>query len=201
MRRARIPEPSCGHPASIGYTDTVDPRTTLTRFDAHLAEHGLELDAVVVGGAALCLMGTITRPTRDCDILHPALPAAVRAAAAAFAQRARATGYEVDDDWLNDGPASLAALLPEGWEARTTVVFRGTAIRLRGLARLDLLRSKVFALCDRGIDLGDCVALAPTAEELAEVLPWVEDQDANPEWPTHVGHVFADLGRRLGHGA
>jgi len=38
------------------------------------------------------------------------------------------------------------------------------------------------ANCDRGTDLPDCVALAPTAEELAECAPWLEVQDANASW-------------------
>jgi hypothetical protein len=60
--------------------------------------------------------------------------------------------------------------------------------------------SKVFALCDRGIDLNDCVALAPSTEELAAIEPWLSDQDANPDWPAHVRATLADLGRRVNHG-
>jgi hypothetical protein len=54
-------------------------------------------------------------------------------------------------------------------------VFSGAAITLRCLGREDLLRSKLSALCDRGIDLGDCVALAPTAGELRTIAPWLEN--------------------------
>jgi hypothetical protein len=65
---------------------------------------------------------------------------------------------------------------------------------------MDLLRSKLFALCDRGFDLGDCLALAPTAGELGAILPWLEQQDGNPDWPAHVRATLADLGGKLGHG-
>jgi hypothetical protein len=44
------------------------------------------------------------------------------------------------------------------------------------------------------------LALHPSQEELAEALPWVQYQDANPQWPAYVSEVFADLSRRLGHG-
>jgi len=179
----------------------MDPRTTLDRFDAYLAAAGLELDAIVVGGAALSLLGVVARTTRDCDILHPALGPAIREAAKAFAIATRSTGEALDDDWLNDGPASLAPLLPADWLNRAVPAFEGRAIRLRSLGRLDLLRSKVFALCDRGIDLGDCVALAPTSGELNEIMPWLEEQDANPDWPAHARSVVDGLVRRLGHGA
>lgn len=79
-------------------------------------------------------------------------------------------------------------------------MFEGEAITLRCLGRPDLLKSKLFALCDRAIDLADCLALKPTAEELADALPWALGQDTNPGWPDHVRETFEDLGRRLGHG-
>ena len=70
---------------------------------------------------------------------------------------------------------------------------------LHTLGRVDLLMSKVFALCDRGLDLPDCVALAPTAEELEEVSTWLVRQDLHPGWPDHVRETITDLRRRLGH--
>jgi hypothetical protein len=178
----------------------VNPKETITGFDAFLAERGLSLEAVVIGGAALGLLGVVSRQTRDCDILHPELPPAIVEAAREFAQRGRRAGDMLDDDWLNNGPSSLAEVLPPGWRERVHTVFAGRAITLHCLGRLDLLRSKLFALCDRGIDLSDCMALAPTADELAEILPWLALQDANPDWPAYVQETIDDLHRRLGHG-
>ncbi len=71
---------------------------------------------------------------------------------------------------------------------------------LRSLHRADLLKSKLFALCDRGLDLPDCLALAPTPAEPAEAVAWLEPQDLNPHWPAHVRSTLGDLARRLGHG-
>jgi hypothetical protein len=79
-------------------------------------------------------------------------------------------------------------------------VFEGRALVLSTLGRADLLKTKLFALCDRGTDLPDCIALAPTAGELTDALIWLAEQDSNPEWPTHVKATIADLTRRLGHG-
>lgn len=59
--------------------------------------------------------------------------------------------------------------------------------------------SKLFALCDRGIDLQDCIALGPTPEELDAILPWLTRQDLHPGWPDHVRATLADLTTRLGH--
>jgi hypothetical protein len=142
----------------------------------------------------------VSRPTKDCDILYPQLPAAIAEAARAFAAELRRRGQVLADDWLNNGPASLADQLPSGWQRRLQTVFTGEAIVLRSLGREDLLKAKVFALCDRGIDLGDCLALAPTSPELAAILPWLEQQDINPDWPAHVRATMEDLRRRLGHG-
>lgn len=176
------------------------PRETLTAFDRFLEDRALRLDAVVIGGTALNLLGVVSRPTKDCDVLHPALPPAIAEAAREFAALQRAAGEALQDDWLNNGPQSLVSQLPAGWQERLQTVFTGAALELRCLGREDLLRSKLFALCDRGIDLRDCIALAPTANELSAILPWLETQDANPDWPAHVRETFADLAKRLGHG-
>ena len=175
------------------------PRTTLLAFDRFLAARGLRLEAVVVGGAALNLLGVVARPTKDCDILHPALPTAIAEAARAFAAEVRAHGEVLADDWLNNGPATLVAQLPPGWLDRLQPAFAGTALLLRTLGREDLLRSKLFALCDRGLDLGDCIALAPTRDELRVLRPWLDQQDGNPDWPAHVAATLDDLATRLGH--
>ncbi len=175
------------------------PRETLSAFDCHLAERAIRFEGVVVGGAALNLLGVILRPTKDCDILYPELPADVKAVARAFAAEARRAGQSLSDDWLNNGAAALAGHLQPGWQRRLQTCFTGIALDLRCLGREDLLFSKLFALCDRGLDLADCLALAPTAAELAALLPWLQQQDLNPDWPAHVRSALADLGGRLGH--
>jgi hypothetical protein len=172
----------------------------ISAFDAFLVQRGVRLDAVVIGGMALNLLGVTARATRDCDVLEPPLSKAVMEAAHAFAHAERARGEALDDGWLNAGPASLAAHLPEGWRERLQPLYEGSSIRLECLGRDDLLRSKLWAVCDRALDLPDCVALAPSAEELARILPWLEQQDLHPDWPGHVHEVLADVGKRLGHG-
>jgi hypothetical protein len=175
------------------------PREMLEDFDHYLANRNLRLEAIVIGGAALNLLGVISRVTKDCDVLDPPLSAPIVEAARSFAAEARKRGADLQDDWLNNGPASLVTVLPPDWRDLQSV-FTGSAIELRCLGREDLLRSKLFALCDRGLDLGDCLALAPSADELRTILPWLEPQDGNPDWPRHVRDTLADLGRRLGHG-
>ncbi len=176
------------------------PRPTVEAFDRHLVGLGLRFEGVVIGGSALGLMGVIHRATRDFDILVPELPPSIAAAARGFARAQREVGDDLLDDWLNNGPMQLAEVLPVGWRERVVSIFQGRALDLSTLGSSDLLASKLFALCDRGTDLPDCIALAPTAEELAACLPWLELQDGNELWPAHVRATVAELGRRLGHG-
>jgi hypothetical protein len=175
------------------------PRPTLVAFDAWLAARSLRLDAVVIGGSALALLGVTDRPTRDVDILHPELSADVVSAARAFAVHLRGEGVDLGDDWLNNGPRQLVDVLPGGWQARVRSAFDGAALCLTTLGRDDLLKTKLFALCDRGTDLADCLALAPTAAELVDAAAWLALQDGNPLWPEHVRATLDDLRRRLSH--
>ncbi len=178
----------------------MDTYELLVSFDRYLAKRHLNFEAVAIGGAALNLLGVVSRLTKDCDILYPEIPRDIAEASRAFATEVRARGDTLQNDWLNNGPASLANQLLPQWQERLQALFSGNVIRLRSLGRVDLLCAKLFALCDRGIDLGDCIALAPTTDELAKVLAWLELQDANPDWPAHVRATLVDLRRRLGHG-
>jgi hypothetical protein len=176
----------------------MDARTTIPAFDAFLAERRLTLRATVIGGAALQLMGVIARPTKDCDVLDPpALPAEIIRAADDFA--ASQIGEGLRPGWFNSGPASLIRTLPPGWADRLQPLYLGRALVLLTLAREDLLRSKLFALVDRNIDLPDCVALGPTREELRALLPWLDEQDGNEQWPGYVRVMLGQLAQELGY--
>lgn len=178
----------------------MNPRTTLDAFDGFLAAQGLSWDATILGGAALFLLEVVDRPTHDVDVLRPTIPDAISEAALAFARECRSHGNPLRDNWLNADAMPVGALLPEGWESRCQAVFSGQALRLESIGRADLLRTKLFAACDRGTDISDCVALRPGPEALAEAASWVALQDAHPGWPNHVAATVSDLARRLGHG-
>lgn len=178
----------------------MDPKKLIAQFDEYLTERNLELNAVIVGGAALALLGIISRETQDCDVLHPHLPIEIKEASQDFAQVLRQSGTILVADWLNNGPSSLASDLPKGWMKRIQEAYSGKAIILHSLGRDDLLKSKLFALCDRGIDLVDCLALSPTLNEIHDALLWLKKRDTNPLWPDHVEATLNDLARRLGYG-
>ena len=175
------------------------PKEIIAKFDKFLDQRGLAFEAVAIGGAAMGLLGLVNRHTKDCDILHPDLPVAIVAAAQEFATIMRKEGEPLQDDWLNNGPASVGELLPSGWQGRLRPLFSGKAITLTTLGRSDLLLTKLFGFCDRATDLGDCLALKPTKEELKAATPWLQKQDAHTGWPAHVEESLRDLSKRLGY--
>jgi hypothetical protein len=178
----------------------MNPTDLIPSFDRYLAERHLALEAVVVGGSALALLGLIARETRDCDVIEPELPADILEASRAFARQLDPADGLLREDWLNNGPASLAGLFPSGWRDRLQALYRGQGLILWAPGRFDLLLSKLFALCDRGTDLADCLAFHPTQDELSRAEAWLARQDLHPGWPGHVRSTLADLSRRLGHG-
>ena len=176
------------------------PETTIAAFDDYLARQEAFFEAIIVGGTALALLGVVSRHTKGCDVLHPDIPERINRLARSFAEEQRRAGIPLSDEWFNNGPASLKRDLPEGWAERIQPASAGEALTLHTLGRLDLLRSKLFALCDRGVDLADCVALGPTADEIEMIRPWLELGDANPQWPDHVREVLVDLKERVTDG-
>lgn len=172
------------------------PIDVIKEFDQFLDARNLKFEAIAIGGTALNLMGVVTRETRDCDILSPTIPAVILDAAKEFAVQ---SSHELKTDWLNNGPSSLAPNLPSAWQSRTVLVFEGKSLTLHTLGRSDLLKTKLFALCDRETDLSDCIAMKPAREELRDSLEWIISQDTNPMWPNRVKSVFAILAKRLGY--
>ena len=143
-------------------------------------------------------MGFVDRPTKDCDVLDPALPGEILRAADEFAKAC--PDEQLAPGWFNNGPISLLRSLPNAWSARLQPLYSGVALELQTLGRTDLLGSKLFALVDRNIDLPDCVALRPTREELHELLPWLDEQDSNEDWPNYVRIVLGKLAQELDYG-
>lgn len=176
------------------------PRRTIEAFDDWLATRDLQLDATIVGGSALVMLGFTDRQTRDVDILYPSLSEEIVNAAKSFAAHLRAEGVELDDDWLNNGPIRLSSALPSGWETRVQPLFNGRALKLNTLARADLLKSKLFALCDRGTDLADCIAMGPSINEIDIATPWLIHKDTHPGWTKHVYATLQDLKERVQNG-
>ena len=156
----------------------MDVVSTVRKFDQFLESRGERFDAIVIGGAALNVMSVISRETIDVDCLDPSIPESI---------------------WINNGPETLIRELETDWRKCIVTIFIGKAITFQTLGRLDLLKTKLFAYCDRDTDLKDCIALKPTLEELNQCVEWVSFRDANPMWPANVNAHFSELKRRLGY--
>jgi hypothetical protein len=168
---------------------------TIETFDRFLSVRGLTFEATIIGGAALSVLKIITRETVDIDCLAPQIPKGIINAAEEF--RMTYPELKLMKGWLNNGPENLKIDLGEGWETRLVEIYHGDALILTTLARVDLIKTKMFAYCDRQTDLQDCLALNPDEHELTLALKWVKERDANPEWEKYVEQIFTDFQTKL----
>ena len=172
-------------------------KNVIIEFDLYLSALDLKFDSVIIGGGALILMNIVNRFTRDVDCLDPEIETIVKQSSIDFANKFKQ--FNLIENWLNNGPITLCQNLPENWRTRLEIIFQGESITLRTLGRSDFLKTKIFAYCDRDIDLEDCIALKPSPSELSEAAEWVYLQDISELWPERVDHMIAFLRKRLGH--
>lgn len=187
--------------------DSADIEQALQRVGELLAAARERYAIVIIGGAALNLLGVVSRATRDVDILAfarrrgdrdwrleaPPDPIPERLAAAI-----RTVGQDMGlaPNWLNTGPAlQWKQGLPRGLAGRVKWR-RFAALRVGVVSRDDLIRFKVYAAADdhpAGRHVRDLVALDPTDAELQAAARWVKTQDAGPQFPDLVDAVIAQL--------
>ncbi len=186
---------------------------SLRRVGELLAYGGHSYAIVILGGAALNLLGIVERPTTDVDILAFAgedaeksrllhappepMPAPLREAT-----RAVARDLGLDNEWLNTGPAlQWRAGLPPGLADRVQWR-RYDSLHVGIVARYDLIFFKLFASADspgsRSVHYRDLLALRPTADELFSAADWVRTQDAAPEFARILSEVVRHARRDLG---
>ncbi len=150
---------------------------------------------VVIGGAALSVLGIRVRPTKDVDVLglaesgedntrvlvkYLSLPEPLASAAAAVADL-----LGLDPDWLNIGPARLLDWgLPEGFADRLSIRSYGARLNVLLPAREDLICLKVYATADMGPGRHseDLRAMSPTCQELLDGVRWARTHDASDEF-------------------
>ena len=187
-------------------SDDIAIASALTAVGELLAADGEAYAIVVIGGAALNLMGIVRRATRDVDVLAwrkgdtiirppEPLPAPLRRAIVAVAQR-----FGLQQDWLNTVPAlQWNAGLPPGLADR--IHWCDYAALSVGLAdRYDLIFLKAFAAAEGGpheSHYKDLLALRPTSEELESAISWVRTQDESPHFPAMIENMRRHLARDL----
>jgi len=195
----------------------------LIRVGDQLAFAGERFAIVIVGGAALNLLGIVERATSDVDILAFATGASEQLertlleppeslpSALLRASRAVARDTGLDPDWLNTGPAlQWRQGLPPGLASRTRWFHYGPPdVPEMGLdvgiaSRFDLIFFKLYAAVDhantRSVHYHDLLALAPTDDELIAAADWVRPQNASPEFHVILDDVVAHVRRQLRQG-
>lgn len=170
-------------------------RDLLVDFGALLEERNLSIEVTAAGGAALHLLEITTRNTVDLDVVDPqSIPTPVLLAAMDFAHD-KSRGLDVG--WLNSAASIFTNKLPKGWQDRATIALETPGLCVRTLAREDLLKLKTYALCQRGQDLQDCVALRPSPEELEETLSWLKGLQRGQGWAQDLAVGMKLLAREL----
>jgi len=167
-----------------------------------IAERGLAFEIVAVGGGSLLLLGLISRPTADLDVVafieagryvkRAVLPVDLAEAAGATA---RVMG--IREDWINAGPVALLDFgLPAGFADRTVERrYGGLVVHLAG--RRDQVFLKLYAAVDQGPSskhFQDLVALSPSREELLDAARWAMTHDPSPGFRSELLKVLAGLG-------
>jgi hypothetical protein len=176
--------------ADFNSAPSLDIALALTRVGELLALAGQPSAIVVLGGAALNLLGYVSRPTGDVDVIAFAdgprliappepLPESLLSVVRTVARQMR-----LPDDWLN----TVAALqwrqgLPPGLADRLEWREYGGALRVGLVGRYDLIFFKLYAAADEGaggVHLKDLLLLEPTLDELAAAEVWIRTQDPSP---------------------
>ena len=165
-------------------------------FDKYLGLKKLTYEGIIIGGAALVILEITTRLTRDVDCIFPQIPEEIKKASIEFADKNKY--LNLDHKWFNNGPMSLINELPDGWRDRLQSAFDGKNLKLQTLGRADLLKTKLYAYCDRNLpDYKDLLILKPSVQELSDSISWVKLRDANPGWPDFVEKQFLVLKETL----
>lgn len=192
----------------------------LGRVGEQLAFDKQRFSVVIVGGAALNLLGFVSRATSDVDIIafasqgdgtpgevlsRPPDPIPRELASAIHAV---ANDMNLDPDWMNIGTAlQWSQGLPSGLGER--IVWRhfgpgeapsfGLDVGL--VSRYDLIFFKLYAAADDAhtgsVHYKDLLALKPTASELDAAADWIRPQNASPEFRAILDELMDHLIRHI----
>lgn len=167
-----------------------------------LADRGLSIAVVAVGGGSLLLLGMLDRPTEDLDLVAIARDGVLLSAepmppelALAVSDVAALLG--LPSTWMNAGPADLLRLgLPGGFDERViTKRFGGLTVHLAG--RFDQICFKLYAAVDQGPrskHFADLRALAPSHDELRAAARWAQTHDPSEPFRDQLEQALVALG-------
>lgn len=175
--------------------------------DRRLALNGAPpVRMAVCGGAAMIVMGLLTRTTTDVDIVAliddsqqliapvPLPDSLLRAASEVAAT------MQLPESWLNNGPSRdegglFQMGLPEGFRGRLHDREYGSHLTVYFIDRVDQIHFKLYAAVDRGgYHISDLDALRPTNEELTQAARWALTHDVSPGFRMLLKRLLKALG-------
>ena len=186
--------------------DTEDINKYLTALSEQLdLERVHNVALVVVGGAALSVLGLSQRTTRDIDTMaflvtsqsgHRNLVRAEFDNKFEKAASVVARDYGLPDDWINPGPAGqLDTGLPDGFQDRLIPIRYEDSLVVYYCSRLDLIHLKLYASVDvRGRHLDDLKALNPNPDEIEAAAQWCLLQDVSEPFRDLLKSILEELG-------
>jgi len=172
----------------------VDIQKALKLLDEELTKKNFKTELTICGGAALILMGIISRDTVDVDVVATQIPEAVLAAAKVVAKK-----LKYPEDWLNNKVNPIIERLPKDWQDHLVTLFTGKAVTIKSISRQDLVSAKLHAAVDRRArDYSDLVDLKPTAPEIALATQYCLKQAPNDNYEVWVNGFVRMLKKDLG---
>jgi len=182
----------------------------LKRLNAKMVYAGMEpVELVSCGGAALNLMGWVSRSTSDVDIMCAALVDARgkvklqpdKPLPPQFAELVAEVGRELGakEEWLNFGPAPLVAFgLPPGLVGRLKRRRFGRCVALHLVSRWDQIHLKIYAAMHPKTrleaHLGDLLDLKPTEAEAKAAVAWLLNRKTSREFRQKLKQVLDRIG-------
>ena len=182
--------------------DSLALHQALTVLGNVLADKNLHFEVVAIGGGGLLLLGMITRPTKDVDLValvdHGSFVSAEklpRPLLEAIAEVGRA--LHLGESWVNAGPFELFTMgLPEGFADRMSTYFYG-GLTLHLAGRFDQICFKLYASVDQGPQskhFADLKSLKPTQAELQRAAAWCKIHDVSEGFAANLSEAIVSLG-------
>jgi len=181
--------------------DSISLHQALTVLGDVLSDRRLHFEVVAVGGGGLLLLGLISRPTKDVDVvalINNGVLVSAEKLPPLFLEAVAEVGValRLGKNWVNNGPHTLLSQgLPLGFTERmTTHRYGGLILHLAG--RFDQICFKLYAAIDQGPDskhFADLKLLKPTQAELAEAAKWCQTQDVSEEFATNLSEALGVL--------
>ena len=159
----------------------IDIPKALSLLDKELSKKNFKADLTICGGAALILMGIVSRETVDVDVVAKEIPIWVLTAAKVVAKKLKCR-----EDWLNNKVNPLIERLPSDWEEHLITLFTGAAITVRSISRQDLISVNFTPQLKGGRQIIQMVDLKPTSVEIETAKHYCLKQSKNETYEVWV---------------